>query len=208
MTEPGRAGGQRSGSSNTSDEPSTRPGPHRRPLASRPDRPRKLAAAASPAPAWRPAMELGPMGMHPWGDVQEGVAVVDGIPDVASPQPRVADGRCRPISKPRRTSATSTSGLATPTFISSPTPTARDGNTCTFRVSGKSPEFWSPDTGHIQPAAAWNEDHGTPACRCDSIRAVRCSSSSGKRPPALHRWPAGRTGTISNRFRKSPAPGR
>jgi len=31
---------------------------------------------------------------------------------------------------------------------------------CTFRVAGKSPELWHPDTGLIQPAALWNDKDG------------------------------------------------
>ena len=31
---------------------------------------------------------------------------------------------------------------------------------CTFRVSGKAPELWNPQTGTIQPAPVWREDEG------------------------------------------------
>ena len=31
---------------------------------------------------------------------------------------------------------------------------------CTFRVNGKVPELWHPDTGVIEPAPVWSADHG------------------------------------------------
>jgi hypothetical protein len=31
---------------------------------------------------------------------------------------------------------------------------------CSFRVHGKQPEFWWPDTGRVQPAAVWDEADG------------------------------------------------
>ena len=47
------------------------------------------------------------------------------------------------------------------TSTSSPTaargPLIRD---CTFRVKGKRPEFWHPDTGRIEPVAAYEEVDG------------------------------------------------
>jgi hypothetical protein len=35
-----------------------------------------------------------------------------------------------------------------------------DSTECTFRVSGKVPEFWHPDTGLIEPAPVWREQDG------------------------------------------------
>jgi len=35
-----------------------------------------------------------------------------------------------------------------------------DSADCTFRVSGKVPEFWYPDTGRIEPAPVWREENG------------------------------------------------
>ncbi len=31
---------------------------------------------------------------------------------------------------------------------------------CTFRVSGRQPELWNPDTGRIEPAPVWREERG------------------------------------------------
>jgi hypothetical protein len=44
-------------------------------------------------------------------------------------------------------------------FVANPTP--QDVETvCTFRVSGKSPELWWPETGRVEPAAAYEEMGG------------------------------------------------
>jgi (4-O-methyl)-D-glucuronate---lignin esterase len=44
-------------------------------------------------------------------------------------------------------------------FVSNQKPVSQDVQ-CTFRVSGKRPEFWHPDTGRIEPAAVWSEKNG------------------------------------------------
>ena len=36
---------------------------------------------------------------------------------------------------------------------------------CTFRVSGKVPEFWHPDTGAVEPAPVWNQKDGRTTVR-------------------------------------------
>jgi hypothetical protein len=46
-------------------------------------------------------------------------------------------------------------------FVSNANPHAVDAD-CTFRVKGKRPEFWYPDTGRVEPVAAYQEiDGGT-----------------------------------------------
>ena len=44
---------------------------------------------------------------------------------------------------------------------------------CTFRVTGKRPELWWPDTGHIAPAAAYEMRDNAQPCRCGSVPAAR-----------------------------------
>ena len=44
-------------------------------------------------------------------------------------------------------------------FVANPSSLVADV-VCTFRVSGKTPEAWLPDTGRIEPIAAFAEDHG------------------------------------------------
>jgi hypothetical protein len=42
-----------------------------------------------------------------------------------------------------------------------------DSADCTFRVSGKIPELWHPDTGVIEPAPVWSEHDGRTTVRLD-----------------------------------------
>jgi hypothetical protein len=42
-----------------------------------------------------------------------------------------------------------------------------DSAECTFRVNGKVPELWHPDTGVIEPAPVWNAPAGRTAVRLD-----------------------------------------
>jgi hypothetical protein len=42
-----------------------------------------------------------------------------------------------------------------------------DSADCTFRVSGKLPEFWHPDTGMIEPAPVWSATAGRTTVRLD-----------------------------------------
>ena len=42
-----------------------------------------------------------------------------------------------------------------------------DSADCTFRVGGKLPELWHPDTGVIEPAPIWNEHDGRTTVRLD-----------------------------------------
>jgi hypothetical protein len=44
-------------------------------------------------------------------------------------------------------------------FVSNQRPSTQDVQ-CTFRVSGKRPEFWHPDTGRIEFAAVWSQKDG------------------------------------------------
>lgn len=41
-------------------------------------------------------------------------------------------------------------------FVANPAPAAVEAR-CTFRVDGKQPEFWDPETGRIEPAAVWEQ---------------------------------------------------
>lgn len=44
-------------------------------------------------------------------------------------------------------------------FVANPKPEAAQA-LCTFRVSGKAPALWHPDTGRIEPAGAWEVKGG------------------------------------------------
>ena len=45
---------------------------------------------------------------------------------------------------------------------------------CTFRVAGKAPELWHPDTGAVQPAAVWSEHDGRTTVRLTFDPAGSC----------------------------------
>ena len=44
-------------------------------------------------------------------------------------------------------------------FVANKTDQAKDA-VCTFRVSGKRPELWCPETGRVEPAAVYQQQHG------------------------------------------------
>ena len=52
---------------------------------------------------------------------------------------------------------------------------------CTFRVSGRQPEIWLPDTGQIIPCVAFQQHAGARPCPCNWTRAAPCLSSSASR---------------------------
>ncbi len=45
-------------------------------------------------------------------------------------------------------------------FVSNPLPSSQNA-VCSFRVTGKQPEFWWPDTGRIEAAPIFTTEHGT-----------------------------------------------
>lgn len=116
--------------------------------------------------SWAAALELGPLGMAPWGDVQAGAGAVDPIPDVnilcrllgrlgVAPdfqaQTKHADKGLRFIH--RRIGSTEVYFVANKN--SHP-----EESLCSFRVSGQRPEFWWPDSGRIEPAVIYDESGG------------------------------------------------
>ena len=126
----------------------------------------------SSAPGWSAALELGPMGMAPWGEVEEGAAPVDPIPDIKVSIGVLAKMGVPPDfengpSGPSALNAQASTNLryihkrldeTDVYFVANPEP--RDVETvCTFRVSGKLPELWWPDTGRTEKAMAF-ESHG------------------------------------------------
>ena len=55
---------------------------------------------------------------------------------------------------------------------------------CTFRVTGRQPELWSPDTGRTEPAAAWEEKDGATSLplRLEPAGSVFVVFRKGARP--------------------------
>jgi len=104
-----------------------------------------------PADDWSPAMDLGSVGMAPWGAVQEPVAVPDQYGDfsaVTAVLARMGVQADFESDGPLRYTHRQTSE-ADIYFVAN----REDrpvGATCTFRVSGKVPELWDPVTGAMR----------------------------------------------------------
>jgi hypothetical protein len=118
-------------------------------------------AAKSAEGDWSAAMELGPLGMSPWGDVQESPEAVDAIPDIAIPSRVLAE-----MGVPMDFKATANIryihkriGETDVYFVANPEPNEVEAR-CTFRVSGKQPELWRPDTGRTEMATAYEMKDG------------------------------------------------
>jgi hypothetical protein len=119
-------------------------------------------ASQTEAGDWKPAMELGPLGIKPWGDVQEGPEGVDDIPDIAIPSRLLAEMGVPPDFKAsvniryihKRIGETDFY------FVANPEPNEVEA-TCEFRVTGKQPELWWPDTGRIEAVAYEQKDGRT-----------------------------------------------
>ncbi len=112
-------------------------------------------ADAAPASGWSAALELGPMGMAPWGNVQEGSASTDTTLDISVPSRVLAKMGVPPdfSSDPNGLRYIHKRlGEADVYFLSNPQPREVE-TSCTFHVSGKQPELWWPDTGRIEPAS-------------------------------------------------------
>ena len=74
---------------------------------------------------------------------------------------------------------------------------------CTFRVAGKQPELWHPETGSVMPLMAYEKKTAARACRCGWGRRNRCSSSSAARPMLAASCPCGRL--LTQRTAAEPA---
>jgi len=112
-------------------------------------------AAQTEMGVWSAAMELGPLGMAPWNDVQEGPEGVDDIPDIAIPSRLLAEMGVLPDFKASATVRYihKRIGETDVYFLANPEPREVEA-LCTFRVTGKQPEFWWPDTGRTESAGA------------------------------------------------------
>ncbi len=107
--------------------------------------------------------ELGSMGMQPWGNVQETPPPVNETVDIAIPTRVLAEMNVAPDFR-----ATAKLhfihkriGEADIYFVANPEAREIEAQ-CTFRVNGRLPEIWAPDTGRMEPATAYTmKDGGT-----------------------------------------------
>jgi len=121
---------------------------------------------AAAADGWAAAMELGPLGMSPWGDIATADAGADPIPDVSilcrllEKQGVQPDFSCQTRNVPEglRYIHRTIDG-AEVYFVANKNPQPEQA-LCMFRVSGRRPELWWPDTGEIERPAVYDEAGG------------------------------------------------
>ena len=114
-----------------------------------------------PLEGWGAAMQLGPLGTAPWGDVQVAQRSDEVYPAATlvhqwlAKEGLPADFRAdRPLRHIHRRI-----GDADVYFVANGS-TDDCETTCSFRVVGKQPELWHPETGMVRPLAAFEEKGG------------------------------------------------
>jgi len=124
-----------------------------------------ISDAASPG-GWAVAMELGPLGMKPWGDVAQASSAPDLFPDVDLIGRWLAKTGLPPDFSYRTHSGTPSlryihraGGGTDIYFVANKSPEPEEA-ICSFRVRGKRPELWWPDTGRTQRIAVYDEADG------------------------------------------------
>ncbi len=127
--------------------------------------PDQWPSAASPASGWRPAKVLGPLGMSPWGNIEQRALASRLYPDLGLLGELLDEylapdfayttsdaSRCLRFIHKRLEAAEVY-------FVANKTPEARDA-LCSFRVKGKRPELWHPETGQTSRPAMYDEAEG------------------------------------------------
>ena len=110
---------------------------------------------------WIAAMELGPLGMAPWGEIEAAPAMEEVFPPAAAVHQWLAKDGLPPDFRSvfalryihRRIGETDVYFVANPDADEC-------AAVCTFRVAGKQPEVWHPETGSIMPLAMYEEKDG------------------------------------------------
>ena len=115
----------------------------------------------NPAGDWSAAMELGPMGMAPWGNVEKPTpepdvycdfsVISDLLGKLGVPPDFESDGPLRYTHRRTRE--------ADIYFVANREDRPVEAS-CTFRVSGKAPELWDPLTGQTRDLPEFNSRDG------------------------------------------------
>jgi len=115
---------------------------------------------------WSAAMALGPVGMSPWGNPDILPGNTDFIPDINSLCRLLATMGGSPDFSYQAADASQCLrfihrivGGTDLYFVANKSPRPEDA-LCSFRVQGRRPELWLPDTGRIERAAAYDEQDG------------------------------------------------
>ena len=116
---------------------------------------------------WRPAMELGPVGMGPWWDVDHPSMQGKSLYPSAEAIARLMQQLGVPPDFAYLTASSERDlryihkriGKADIYFVANEKPHPEQA-VCSFRVEGKRPELWWPDSGRIEEAAVYDEVAG------------------------------------------------
>jgi hypothetical protein len=121
---------------------------------------------ATASEGWAAAMELGPLGMAPWGYPDVMLGNTDYIPDIDSLGRLLASMGVPPDfsfevadSSPCLRFIHRIADGTDIYFVANKSPQPEDA-ACFFRVRGRRPELWRPDTGRIERVAAYDEQGG------------------------------------------------
>lgn len=119
--------------------------------------------AGGGADGWSPASEIGPVGMAPWGDVERPSSDPEVFPEPASVASVLRGLGIPPDFELRPESASSSLrwihrriGAADAYFVANATELPVEV-VCRFRVTGRQPELWWPESGRVERAAAFAE---------------------------------------------------
>jgi hypothetical protein len=110
---------------------------------------------------WAPSMQLGPFGMAPWGEIQEALAGDDAFPPATAVHKWLAKEGIPPdfhAARPLRYIHRRI-GDADVYFVANGSAESYE-TTCSFRVAGKQPELWRPESGSVAPLVAYEEKEG------------------------------------------------
>ena len=121
---------------------------------------------SAPAEGWSAAMVLGPMGMEPWGSIEQTALASDLYPDIEllgqlldeRGIPPDFDYSARDSSRSLRFIHKSIGGTEV-YFVANKAAEVQDA-LCSFRVRGRRPELWRPETGEIVRPAVYDEVDG------------------------------------------------
>jgi hypothetical protein len=121
---------------------------------------------ATASAGWAAAMELGPMGMSPWGNPGLAASHSDSIPDIYSVCPLLAARGVPPDFAFQAADSSQClrfihrlAGGTDLYFVANKYPFPEDV-LCSFRVHGRRPELWWPKTGRIERVAIYDERDG------------------------------------------------
>jgi hypothetical protein len=127
----------------------------------------KWLSDAQTAGAWEPAMELGELGMAPWGNIERSGGPVKGLYPSADAVAGFMKGLGMPPDFDYLTQSSERSlryihkriGKTDLYFVANEKPHPEEA-VCSFRVEGKRPELWWPDSGRIEQAAVYDQAGG------------------------------------------------